>query len=80
MNKGRNEDTADQVRKITEQLEQGVKELFESQKYKDYLTTMSKFHSYSHNNILLIFQQKPDASLIAGTKRDCACRNARSGT
>ena len=66
MNKGRNEDTADQVRKITEQLEQGVKELFESQKYKDYLTTMSKFHSYSHNNILLIFQQKPDASLIAG--------------
>ncbi len=66
MNKGRNEDTADQVRKITEQLEQGVKELFESQKYKDYLTTMSKFHSYSHNNVLLIFQQKPDASLIAG--------------
>ena len=66
MNKGRNEDTTDQVRKITEQLEQGVKELFESQKYKDYLTTMSKFHSYSHNNILLIFQQKPDASLIAG--------------
>ena len=66
MNKGRNEDTADQVRKITEQLEQGVKELFESQKYKDYLTTMSKFHSYSHNTVLLIFQQKPDASLIAG--------------
>lgn len=66
MNKGKSEDTFNQVKMITDQLEQGVRELFESQKYKDYLTTMSKFHSYSYNNIMLIFQQRPDASLIAG--------------
>lgn len=55
-----------QVQEILERLEKGVKEVFESQKYKDYLTAMSKFHSYSFNNIMLIFQQKPDAGLIAG--------------
>lgn len=66
MNRGKNGDAFSQVREITGQLEQGVMELFESRKYKDYLTTMSKFHSYSHNNIMLIFQQKPDATLIAG--------------
>lgn len=66
MNKNYNGTINNKVKEITEQLEQGVKELFESRKYKDYLTAMSKFHSYSFNNILLIFQQKPDASLIAG--------------
>lgn len=66
MNRQKSDDAFSRVKEITDQLEQGVKELFESQKYKDYLTTMSKFHSYSHNNIMLIFQQKPDASLIAG--------------
>ena len=54
------------VQEITEKLEQGIKELFESEKYKIYLNTMSKFHNYSFNNTLLIAMQKPDASLIAG--------------
>lgn len=57
---------ADKVQEITEQLEQGIKELFESQKYADYLKTMSKLHNYSFNNSLLIAMQKPDASMVAG--------------
>lgn len=54
------------VNEITEELEQGLKELFESKKYMEYLNTMSKFHNYSFNNILLIHMQKPDASLVHG--------------
>lgn len=57
---------AQQVREITDKLEQGIKELFESEKYKEYLRTMSKFYNYSFNNTLLIAMQKPDATLIAG--------------
>ena len=57
---------AQQVREITDKLEQGIKELFESERYKEYLKTMSKFYSYSFNNTLLIAMQKPDATLIAG--------------
>lgn len=66
MNRRNGDDVNSQVKEITSQLEQGVKDLFESQKYKDYLATMSKFHNYSYNNILLIFCQRPDATLIAG--------------
>ena len=55
-----------QVREITEKLEQGIKELFESEKFKEYLTTMSKFYHYSFNNTLLIAMQKPDATYVAG--------------
>lgn len=54
------------VKEITKKLEQGLKELFESERYKEYLTTMSKFHNYSFNNTLLIAMQKPDATLVAG--------------
>jgi len=54
--------------KITDKLEEGLKELFESEKYKTYLSTMSKFHNYSFNNILLIAMQKPEATLVAGYK------------
>lgn len=54
------------VKEITDKLEAGLKELFESEKYKSYLSTMSKFHNYSFNNTLLIAMQKPDASLVAG--------------
>jgi antirestriction protein ArdC len=54
------------VKEITDRLEQGLKELFESEKYKSYLSTMSKFHNYSFNNTLLIAMQKPDATLVAG--------------
>ena len=55
-----------QVRQITEKLEQGIKDLFQSDTYKNYLKTMSKFHSYSFNNTLLIAMQKPDATMVAG--------------
>ena len=57
---------AQQVREITDKLEQGIKELFESDRFKEYLTTMSKFYNYSFRNTLLIAMQKPDATLIAG--------------
>lgn len=56
------------VKEITDKLEEGLKELFESEKYKSYLNTMSKFHNYSFNNTLLIAMQKPDATLVAGYK------------
>ena len=54
------------VKEITDKLEEGLKELFESEKYRNYLSTMSKFHNYSFNNTLLIALQRPDASLVAG--------------
>jgi antirestriction protein ArdC len=54
------------IAEITEKLEQGVHELFESEKYKAYLSSMSKFHNYSLNNTILISMQKPDATLVAG--------------
>lgn len=57
---------AQQVREITDKLEQGLKELFESERFKEYLKTMSKFYNYSFSNTLLIAMQKPDATLIAG--------------
>ena len=56
------------VQEITDKLEEGLKELFESEKYKTYLTTMSKFHNYSFNNTLLIAMQKPEATFVAGYK------------
>ena len=55
-----------QMKEITERLEQGVKELFTSEMYTEYLKTMSQFHNYSFNNTLLIAMQKPDATLVAG--------------
>ena len=56
------------VQEITDKLEEGLKELFESEKYKTYLSTMSKFHNYSFNNTLLIAMQRPEATLVAGYK------------
>ena len=55
-----------QMKEITERLEQGVKEMFTSEMYTKYLQTMSQFHNYSFNNTLLIAMQKPDATLVAG--------------
>lgn len=55
-----------QTQQIIEQLEQGVSEVFESDQYKQYLSVMSKFHSYSYNNILLIAMQCPGATMVAG--------------
>ena len=57
---------AEKLKEITDRLEQGITELFDSERYKEYLRVMSKFHNYSFNNTLLIAMQKPDASLIAG--------------
>ena len=54
------------VKEITDQLEQGIQDLFESEKYMSWLRTMSKFHDYSLNNTLLIAFQRPDATLVAG--------------
>lgn len=51
----------ERIKEITDQLEAGIKELFESNKFKEYLKCMSKFHHYSLNNTLLIASQKPDA-------------------
>ncbi|WP_445986091.1 ArdC-like ssDNA-binding domain-containing protein, partial [Dialister invisus] len=56
----------DRLKEITDRLEQGILEVFESERYKEYLRVMSKFHHYSFNNTMLIALQKPDASLIAG--------------
>ena len=55
-----------QTQQIVEQLEKGVSEVFESDQYKQYLQVMSKFHSYSYNNILLIAMQCPGATMVAG--------------
>ena len=60
------EKPAEKLKEITDRLEQGITELFESERYKEYLRVMSKFHNYSFNNTLLIAMQKPDASLVAG--------------
>ena len=59
------EKPAEKLKEITDRLEQGITELFESERYKEYLRVMSKFHNYSFNNTLLIAMQKPDASLVA---------------
>lgn len=58
--------TQDRINEITDKLEKGIKELFEGDKFRNYLNTMSKFHDYSFNNTMLIAMQKPDATLVAG--------------
>ena len=60
------EKPAEKLKEITDRLEQGITELFDSERYKEYLKVMSKFHNYSFRNTVLIAMQKPDASLVAG--------------
>ena len=60
---------ADKVKEITDKLEQGIKDLFESEKYMNYLKVMSRFHNYSFNNSLLLAMQKPDATHVAGLQK-----------
>lgn len=60
------DDTRARVKALTEQLETGVKAVFESEKYKAYLKAMSKFHHYSFSNVMLILMQCPEASMVAG--------------
>lgn len=60
------EQRQEKIRQITDKLEQGVHQIFESDNYRAYLSTMAKFHNYSLNNTILIAMQKPDATLVAG--------------
>ncbi|MDD3230684.1 MAG: YodL domain-containing protein [Oscillospiraceae bacterium] len=71
----------DRLKDITESIEAGIKELFQSDKYAQYLQTMSRFHRYSVNNTMLIYLQKPDATLVAGFNkwRDQFERNVMKG-
>ena len=59
----------DRLKEITDGIERGIQDLFASDQYAAYLKTMSRFHHYSLNNIILIYMQKPDASLVAGFSR-----------
>ena len=61
--------TKEQIKEITDKLEEGIKDLFESENYINYLKCMSKFTNYSFNNTLLIAMQKPDSSLVAGFRK-----------
>ena len=61
--------TRERLQEITAGIEQGIKELFESEKYMRYLSVMSKFHRYSVNNTMLIYMQRPDATLVAGFQK-----------
>ena len=71
----------ERIKDITDSIEKGIKELFESDKYKEYLATMSRFHRYSVNNQMLIYMQKPSATLVAGFNKwhDQFGRNVKKG-
>lgn len=71
----------DRMREIVDNIENGIKELFESDKYQQYLSTMSRFHRYSVNNTMLIYMQRPDATHVAGFNkwRDQFGRNVLKG-
>ena len=71
----------ERLKDITDSIEKGIQELFQSDKYAQYLRTMSRFHKYSVNNTLLIYMQRPDATLVAGFNkwRDQFERNVRKG-
>ena len=71
----------DRMREIVDSIENGIKELFESDKYRKYLATMSRFHRYSVNNTMLIYMQRPDATHVAGCNkwRDQFGRNVLKG-
>ena len=59
----------ERLKEITAGIEIGIQELFQSDRYRNYLSTMSKFHRYSLNNVMLIHSQMPDATLVAGRKK-----------
>lgn len=71
----------ERLKEITDSIETGIKDMFESDKYKSYLQTMSRFHKYSLNNTMLIAMQKPDATLVAGFNKwkDGFSRNVKKG-
>lgn len=59
-------DRNEKIAELTEKLQTGIQELYDSDKYRDYLRAMAKFHNYSFNNSLLIWAQRPDATAVAG--------------
>ena len=71
----------ERLKDITDSIERGIEDLFQSDKYAQYLRTMSRFHKYSVNNTMLIYMQKPDATLVAGFNkwRDQFERNVMKG-
>ena len=71
----------DRMREIVDSIENGIKELFESDKYRKYLATRSRFHRYSVNKTMLIYMQRPDATHVAGFNkwRDQFGRNVLKG-
>ena len=71
----------ERLKDITDSIEKGIQELFQSDKYAQYLRTMSRFHKYSVNNTMLIYMQRPDATLVAGFNkwRDQFERNVKKG-
>jgi hypothetical protein len=58
--------TEEKVHELLTKAEEGVKAVYESDTYRNYLTTMAKFHNYSYRNTLLISMQMPSATRIAG--------------
>lgn len=71
----------DRLKEIMDSIEKGIKEVFESGRYTEYLQVMSRFHNYSFNNTMLIYMQKPDATLVAGFNKwkDKFERNVNKG-
>ena len=76
-----NASNKDRLKEITASIEDGIKDLFQSDKYMQYLRTMSRFHKYSVNNVMLIHLQRPDATLVAGFNKwkDQFSRNVMKG-
>ena len=76
-----NQSSKDRLREITAGIEEGIKQLFDSEKYAQYLQTMSRFHRYSVNNVMLIHSQKPNATRVAGFNkwRDDFGRHVKRG-
>ena len=64
-----NQTNKERLKEITDGIEQGIKDLFVSDRYRQYLSVMSRFHRYSVNNTMLIYMQRPDASLVAGFQK-----------
>lgn len=79
--KGVKKSSHERLKEITDSIETGIKEVFESEKYKSYLRVMSRFHSYSFNNKMLISMQDPNATLVAGysTWKNKFSRNVKKG-
>lgn len=70
----------DKIKELTDKLEAGIKEVFTSGRFREYLSIMNKFHSYSFNNSMLILLQKPEASYVAGYKTwETLDRHVRKG-